>query len=400
MNRKEANEIKKTFNNENCCITRICGCFVDTDKNKKTELKEAFLALDEEERFKYYDIFKKALSGTIGKNLLNMEFPTEEEEKEDGTQRNLMRLVKSELKEDTMIEAYYDKIIENYGYPDNYYIILIHGSYDIPKITSDGLSMDDASDYVYSFILSCICPVKPSKPGLRYNAATNHIENSIRDLMVEPPSLAFLFPAFNDRNSDVHHLLYYTKNSEEIDLSITESILGCHVPLASKEQKETFNTMITESLGNECKFETIKALQDNLNELVEERKEEPEPLVLDKTEVKHLLANSGASMDTITNFETQYDNTITKDTPIMASNVCSPKKLEIKSADVTVNVNPARSDLVDTRMIDGIPYLVIELNDSVEVNGIPITVGNMVAKTDSATVSEISTSTPDEDVPF
>ena len=143
MNRKEANEIKKLFNNENCCITRICGCLVDTDKNKKTEIKEAFLSLEEEARFKYYDIFKKTLSGTIGKNLLNMEFPIEEEEKEDGTQRNLMRLVQSELKEDVLVESYYDKIIESYGYPDNYYIILIHCAYDIPKVTSDGLDMDD-----------------------------------------------------------------------------------------------------------------------------------------------------------------------------------------------------------------------------------------------------------------
>ena len=380
MNRKEANEIKKLFNNENCCITRICGCLVDTDKNKKTQIKDAFLALEEEARFKYYDIFKKTLSGTIGKNLINMEFPTEEEEKEDGTQRNLMRLVQSELKEDALIDAYYDKIIESYGYPDNYYIILIHCAYDIPKITSDGLGMDDASEYVYNFILSCICPVKPSKPGLCYNAATNNIENSIRDLMVEPPMLGFLFPAFSDRNSNVHNLLYYSKNSENIDYSITELVLGCHVPLPSKEQKETFNMLISESLGNQCEFETVKALQNNLNELVAEKKDEPEPLILDKSEVKHLLANSGASMENIEEFEKQYDEIITKDTPIIATNVYSPKKLEIKTPDITVNVNPERSDLVDTRIIDGVPCLVIELNDAVAVNGIKVNAGNMVSR--------------------
>lgn len=373
MNRKEVNEIKKLFNNENCCISRICGCFVDVDKNKKVEIKDAFLSLDEEARFKYFDIFKKTMSGTIGKNLIHMEFPAEQEENEDGTQQFLMKLRNSELKDDALVEQFYDNIIQYYGYPDNYYIILIHNSYDIPKITSDGRGIEDASEYVYSFLTCCICPIKPSKPGLCYNASTNNIENSIRDMMVEPPTLGFTFPAFNDRNTDVHHLLYYTKNSEDIDFGITEMVLGCHVPLPAKEQKETFNTMIQESLGNECEFETVKSLHNNLNDLVEEKKEDPEPLVLDKSEVKHLLANSGASMENIENFDKQYEDTITKDTPIMATNVYNAKKFEIKTPDVTVNVNPARTDLIQTKMIDGVPCLVIELNDSVAVNGIAIT---------------------------
>lgn len=79
MNKKEISEIKKQFTPENCSLTRICGCYVDGEKNKKTELKEAFLSLSEEEMFKYFEIFRKSLSGTIGKNLMNMEFPLEQE---------------------------------------------------------------------------------------------------------------------------------------------------------------------------------------------------------------------------------------------------------------------------------------------------------------------------------
>lgn len=143
MNKKEISEIKKQFTPANCAITRICGCYVDADKNKKTELKEAFLSLSEEEMFKYFDIFKKTLSGTLGKNLMNMEFPLDQE-KEGGKQEFLMRLRASKLKDDGLIEEFYDKIIENYDYPENYYIILIHAVYDIPGKTSDGIEMDDA----------------------------------------------------------------------------------------------------------------------------------------------------------------------------------------------------------------------------------------------------------------
>nr|DAM33973.1 MAG TPA: protein of unknown function (DUF4317) [Caudoviricetes sp.] len=48
MNKKEIAEIKKQFTPVNCTITRICGCYVDAEKNKKTKIKEAFLSLPEE----------------------------------------------------------------------------------------------------------------------------------------------------------------------------------------------------------------------------------------------------------------------------------------------------------------------------------------------------------------
>ena len=377
MNRKEINEIKRLYTKENQCITRICGCFVDPDKNKKVEIKDAFLSLDEEARFKYLDIFKKTLSGTLGKNLLHMEFPGEEEQ-DGGTQHFLMQLLRSELKDTDVIDAFYDKIIAHLDYPDNYYIILIYNAYDIPAVTSDGFGMEDASDYVHCFLLCSICPIKPSKPGLHYNAVTNNIENSVRDMMVQPPMLGFTFPAFNDRNTDIHHLLYYSKNPEEISTAITELVLGCRVPLPAKEQKNTFNTMIEESLGSDCEFETIKSIHTNINDLVAEKKDDPEPVILDKTEVKNILAQSGVAREQITTFEQEYDDTITKDTPLLATNIYSPRKFEIKTPDVTIQVNPERTDLVETKMVDGIPCLVIEINDQVAVNGIRCQTGNMI----------------------
>ena len=191
MNKKEISEIKKQFTPENCSLTRICGCYVDGEKNKKTELKEAFLSLSEEEMFKYFEIFRKSLSGTIGKNLMNMEFPLEQET-EGGTQHFLMKLRESKLTDDALIESFYDKIIENYDYPENYYIILIHGVYDIPGKSSDGAEMFDASDEIYEHIMCCICPVKLSKAGLCYNAETNSIQDRIRDWIVGLPDVAFL----------------------------------------------------------------------------------------------------------------------------------------------------------------------------------------------------------------
>lgn len=372
MNKKEIAEIKKRFTKTKCSITRICGCYVDAEKEKRMTLKEAFLGLPEEEMFKYIDIFRKTLSGSIGKTLLNMEFPTEQETREDGTQVFLMKLLESKLQEDDLLNEFYDKVIANYGYPENYFIILVHDAYDIPKITTDGVENFDASEYVYDYLLCSICPVKLTKPGLSYNAETNHIQDRIRDWLVQPPELGFLFPAFNDRNMDIHSLLYYSKNSDELDLAITEHLLGCQMPLPAKSQKETFNAIVEESLGLECDYEVVKSIHENLNQMVEENKENPEPLALDRADMTKLLEKSGVEDEQIEKFEARYDETVGEKESLMAANISNSRKFEVRTPDVTVQVNPERTDLVETKMIDGVPCLVIEINDLVEVNGIQI----------------------------
>lgn len=371
MNKKEISEIKKLFTKERCCINRLCGCYVDAEKNKVLEIKEAFLSIPEEEMYKYLDIFRKSLSGTIGKNLLNMEFPLEQE-MGDGTQKQLLALRDSELKDDAMLETFYDKIIETYYHPENYLILLIHGSYDIPMRTSDGIEMDDASDYIYNFLQCCICPVKLSKAGLCYNAETNSISDRIRDWIVDMPEQGFLFPAFNERNADVHGLLYYSKNSEELSFEIMEQLLGCVQPIPAKQQKESFQAIIEETLGEECVYDVVRNIHDNLNEMIEEQKESLEPVELDKTDVKKLLEKCGAPEENLAQFEQRYDEEIGAKMTVMANNISDTRKFEIKTPDVTVKVNPQRSDLVETRVIDGIPCLVIPLTDEVEVNGVHI----------------------------
>lgn len=371
MNKKEISEIKKQFTPSHCAITRICGCYVDAEKEKKAQMKEMFLTLPEEEMFKYFDIFRKTLSGTLGKNLVNMEFPIEAEDF-GGAQAFLMSLRESQLNDPNLLDEFYDKIIESYDYGENYLILLIHSVYDVPGKTTDGLEMEDASDEVYDHILCAVCPVKLSKPGLSYQAETNSFHDRIRDWIVELPEVGFLFPAFNDRSTDIHNLLYYTKNPEDLRSSLVDGLLGCVLPLTAKSQKETFQTIIEDTLGSDCDYETIRNIHENLHEMIEEKKEEPEPLLLDKTDIKNLLAGSGVQPEKLEDFEKHYEASAPEPVPFMASNIANTRKFEVKTPDVIVQVNPARSDLVDTRIIDGRQCIVIEINDAVEVNGIPV----------------------------
>lgn len=371
MNKKEILEIRKQFTPANCAITRICGCYVDHEKNKKLESKDAFLSLPEEEAFKYFDIFKKTLSGTVGKNMLNMEFPIDAE-MPGGTQEFLLKLRNSKLEDDMLLEEFYDKVIATYEYAENYYIILIHAMYDIPGKTSDDLEMFDASDEVYEYLLMSICPVSLSKAGLCYNAEDNRIEDRIRDWIVDMPDKGFLFPAFNDRSTDLHSMLYYTKKSSDLQPEMIDQLLGAKMPMSADDQKESFQMIIEDTLGGEGDYETVRNIHETLNDLIEEHKEEPEPLALDMTEMKKVFEQSGVDAEKMENFERNFEENAGEKATLLASNITETKKFNIETPDVVIKVNPDRADLVETRIIDGRQCLVIPVDDHIEVNGINV----------------------------
>ncbi len=373
MINSEISEIKKQFNHDNCSITKVSGCYVDGEKEIKSRFTESFLCMPEEETFKYFEIFKKTLSGSIGRNLMNLEFPTESEFN-GGTQEFLLKLRDSELKQEELLDEFYQRIVQLYDYVGSYLILVIYAAYDVPGKSNDRQFMEDASDEVYRFILCSICPVKLSKPGLSYNTDTNQIQKRIQDWVVGAPHNGFLFPAFNDRSTDIHSILYYSKDSEELHNEFVDGLLGCDVPMTAGLQKETFQTLVKETLGEECEYEIVKNIHDKLNEIIEEHKmkEIPEPLVLDKSEVKSLLSESGVEQEKLIEFDKNFDAMTGDNATLLAANLTSTRVFEVKTPDVVVKVNPERTDLVQTKMVDGRKCIVIEITDEVEVNGMVV----------------------------
>lgn len=371
MNKKEVLEIRKQFTPANCAITRICSCYVNHEKEKICESKQMFLAMPEEEEFKYFDIFKHTLSGTLGKNMINMEFSLDSE-MEGGPQEFLLKLRDSELRDDLLVEEFYDKVIEHYRYGENYYIVLIYAAYDVPGKATDGMEMDDASDTVFRHILCSICPVNLSKAALSYNPHTNLMEERVRDWVVEMPMNGFLFPAFHDRAADLHSMLYYSKNPEELQPELIENLFGAGIPVSAKSQKQMFEAVIAETLGEDCEYEVVRNLHENLCEMVEEHKEAPEPLALSKMDMKKLLEQSGAPEEKMQDFDQQFDAVAGERTTLLASNVVNVKKFSVETPDVVIKVNPERADLIETMEIDGRKCLVIAIDDHVEVNGVTV----------------------------
>jgi hypothetical protein len=373
MINSEISEIKKQFKHENCAITKISGCYVDGEKTIKTKFTESFLCMPEEETFKYFEIFRKTLSGGLGKNLINMEFPTETEFN-GGTQEFLLKLRDSELKDEQLLDELYEKIVQMYDFAGNYLVLLLYAAYDVPGKTSDKILMEDASDEVYRYILCSICPVKLSKPGLSYNTEANLIQKRIQDWVVDVPVNGFLFPAFHDRSTDLHSVLYYSKDSEELHNDFVNQLLGCEVPMSAGVQKETFQTLIKETLGEDCEYEIVKSIHEKLTDVMEEHKmkEIPEPLMLDKTEVKNLFTDCGVEEEKLVEFDKNYEKMTGENVSLLAANLISTRAFEVKTPDVIVKVNPERADLVQTKVVDGRRCLVIEINDQVEVNGITV----------------------------
>ena len=372
MTRKELSEIKSQYTLENCGILRLCGCYVDGERNKITQFNENFLNLPEEEKHKYFDIFKKTLSGTPGKNLIDMKFNVDAYA-DEGARTFLMNLRDSGLKDDRLLDEFYDIIINNYSYVGNYLILLINQVYDIPTVTTDNIEMEDASDEVYSYILCSICHVNLSKPGLGYDEEDNNFHDKKQNHMVDVPDVGFLFPAFNKRSADEDMTVFYTKDVSEFEDGLIDCLLDCVAPLPAKQQKETFTSLVSEAVGEEADLQVVKNIHANLEQIIEEKKQEsPAPVMLDKNEMKNLLEKSGVKEEKLENFEEHFEMAAGEHGKLVASNVSSGKKFEVKTPDVVIKINSDKTDIVSTQVIDGRQCLVIQIDERLVVNGISV----------------------------
>lgn len=277
MDNKDVLELKRRFKKEACTFTRMCGCYVSVDKEKITKISETFLNLEDEEFYKYLEIAKKTLSGKIGNNLVELNFPNEEE-KAGGRQQFLMGMRDSKLKNDDLLDTFYDMVIDNYDRVGNYLILIFHDAYDVMTKTSDNSKLDE-SEEVYEYLLCAICPVELSKPALGYREDENRIGPRIRDWVVGMPETGFVFPAFTERSTDIHSVMFYTKNSVNPHEEFESGFLGCGIHMTSDQKKVEFAQIVKDVVGDDDDEETIQIyneVQDTLNEVLQNEQEKAE----------------------------------------------------------------------------------------------------------------------------
>ena len=330
MNKKGVLELKRRFKKEAATFTRVCGCYVDGNHNKVCKFGNTFLNLEEDEFYKYLEIANKALSGTIGNNLLELKFPIEEEEV-GGRQHILMALRASKLEDENLLDTFYDLVIDTYDHAGNYLIVLFHDAYDVMSRTSDNNNLDE-SEEVYEYLICAICPVDLSKPGLGFLEEEHRIGPRVRDWVVGAVDTAFLFPAFNDRSTDIHSTLFYTKNTKEPHSEFMANGLGCGIERTATEQKMAFHSIVRNVLGAEDEHtdDVLLDLQQNLSDMIDEYAEthndDEDVFLLDKEVVTKLLADSDISEEKAAKIEKSVDEAFGEKPPA-AENVIDSKAL-------------------------------------------------------------------------
>ncbi len=372
MNEKELKEIRRRFRPDKCNIHNIRGCFVNDKGEIVTEFNQSLALTSNDETERILGIMKKALSGRLKKNLLDINFTIAQvESSEEHTL--LMKMKKSALADDEAVKEFFKKTAETVSLGENYVILLACDNYDVFSFSSDSEREEDSSE-VYTYIVAAVCPVKRTKGALSFHAYDNSFKCLAGDTVISAPELGFLFPAFDDRSSNIYSALYYTKNTAENQDAFIEKVFNAPLPMPASLQKESFSECLTESFGEKLDFEVVRAVNDRIADIVEEHKnsKDDEPLLFTKSAVEGVLSSCGADEETVGAFGEKYEESFGKSTEISPENIVDTKKFELKTPDVLVKVNPERRDLVSVEVINGTKYILIRADENVEVNGMDI----------------------------
>lgn len=372
MNDKELREVRKRFRPDQNNISHIRGCFVNEKKEIVTEFNESLALCPQEETESLLAIMKKTLSGSLGTNLIDLKFRTEQVRESD-EHALLMALKRSELSNDDAVHELFFRIKENVTLGGNYVILLAFDKYDYFEYGKDGEKNEDSFG-VYNFFVCSICPIKHMKSAVSFHAYDNTFHTLSSDSLIGAPELGFIFPAFEDRQENIYGSLYYTHDITKNHTDFVKRIFDLELPMPAAVQKETFDECLSETMSGGCDFELLCSVQEQISEMIEEHKEEKsaEPLRVSKNEIKNTLKYCGIEEEKLEEFDKLYDEQFGEKTEVAPQNIVDVKKLEVKMPDVTIKVNPKRRDLVSTQIINGAKYILIKADENVSVNGIDI----------------------------
>lgn len=372
MNEKEVSEIRRRFRADKSNINHVHGVFVNEKKEIVSEFDQSLGMLSEEESGAILSVLKKALSGYIGRNLIDISFSNEQVLNSE-EHKLLSTLRSSELRDNDAVHALYEKILPSIEMDGNYLIMLAYDSYDVFSKSASGEDGDSSESF--SYILCAVCPIKSSKYSLTYYIHENRIRNVCEDAVISAPEFGFMFPTFDDRKTNIYNALYYTKSVSEKREGFINAVFNTELPMPAAEQKETFNSLLAET---ECSFDVVESVHAELSSMIDNHKEsrEEEPLTVSKTTVKDILRASGVAEDRLEVFEKKFDESFGENAELSPQNIIDRNKFDLRTADATIKIDPERSEIVETRVIDGTKYILIRADSDVEVNGVNIRIKN------------------------
>lgn len=375
MTNKEIGELRRRLRPDRHNVQHIYGCYVSEKGEIISELDQSMGLISQDEAERYLNLFKKVLSGAQHKNLIDVTFRTKQVA-DSHEHRLLMGLRETELKDAEVRRKLFETIIPTIHMDSNFAILLAHEVYDVPFKAKDGADLEDGTA-TYSYILCAICPVKMTKPVLHYVPSETAFHNRGTDFVLSSPESGFLFPAFDGRRANIYNALFYTHSTSAENKEFFDALFCVEPPMPAARQKETFQTLLSETLEEECSYDLVQAVHNDLCERMEAHKisKDPDPLLISREEVQGVLESRGVSEEKLSAFNVSFDSAFGTNADLSPQNLVTPKRMEVKTPDVIVKVNPERQDLIETRIIGGKPYILISAEDSVEVNGVSIHIG-------------------------
>lgn len=371
MNMKEIGEIRRRIRRDRTNITKLYGCYVNSQKEIVSCFTKSMAMMTENEANEYLGKLKKVLSGSIGKNMLDLAFKTSQVA-DSQEHKFLMDLRNTKLEDPALVQQLYEKIIETVDPQDGYLILLGCDSYDVPFKSGDEDSGN--SDETFTYMLCAICPVKLSKTVLQYDPQEKFFSSGGAANVAAAPDVGFMFPAFDDRTTNIYNVHFYTKSNKLEHKDLIDKLFCVAAPMPAAQQKQSFEALLTHSLDTECSMEVVQAVHDQLCQSIEMHKESrvADPLLISKEQVRDVLEGCGVAEKNVAKFSVDFDETFGNEAQLHPRNIINDRKFEVKTPDVIIKVDPHKTDLIETRVIGGVSYILICADENVEVNGVSI----------------------------
>ena len=374
MNKKELADLKKNFDDKCGFFTfnRVLRAFVDSDKNVIFKNHSLLGTLPSEEQELIMVTLRKGLSGTLGKNLIEYNFPNSQYE-EGGAQHILYDVLKTKFENDEHTEAFLDNITKNIEYTSTFAIISAHCTYTIFRRDKNDELSEQNNDY--NFILTVLCPVEIGEDVLVFDDDSNNIcLIPKKDRVVSrTPTDAFLFPILTCGDPDINAVLCYSSKPKEPNRSLVKEVLGCETTFTAVGEKEIFGKVLHDVIGKDLDYTLITTINDKIAEEVKEHRFDSKPATIDDTKLKDILCDSGVEDEKLEKVHKVYTEAVGQKA-LTASNLISTKTV-VATPDITINIGKNATEKVRTSVIGGRKCLVIDLDDpNIVINGLPTTI--------------------------
>lgn len=376
MTKKEIAELRRRQRRDRSCAREIYGCYVNSNKEVVSNFTRSLATMAESEAQKFFDLLRRVLGGArgdvLGKNMHLLSFKTQQVA-DSAEHKQLMALRGDDLADEETREAFYKKVIGSLDMESDYLILLCADIYDVPFKSKDDEEQAENSDNTFRYMLCAICPVKQTKPVLHYSPDDKQFQDGNIVNAAAFPELGFLFPAFTDRATDIYNALYYSRNKSNSHEDFVTAVFNVAVPAAPQVQKETFAEILATSLGDECSMEVTQTVHDTICDKAQLHKEAkvPEALEITQSELTDIVEGCGVSEERVKKLAEELENAFGQGRNLCPDNIVNTQKIEVTAQDVTIRVNGGRSDLIETRTINGVNYIMIRADD-VKFDGIPV----------------------------